>query len=104
MMVLAVIYWLADIVKFQKWGLFFIVFGTNALFSFFLAGVWTRLMLLIKIQQDGNEISLYTWFYEKICVPVAGNMNGSLMFAIIQMLLIWFIALILYKKKILIRL
>lgn len=104
MMVLAIIYWLADVVKFQKWGLFFIVFGTNALFSYFLAGVWTRLILLIKIPGNGNEINLYTWFYEKICVPVAGNMNGSLMFAIIQMLFIWFIALILYKKKVLIRL
>ena len=104
MMVFALIYWLADVVKFQKWGMFFIIFGTNALFSFFLSGIWTRLMSLIKIPQNGNEISLYTWFYEKICVPVGGNMNGSLMFAIIQMLLIWFVALILYKRKILIRL
>jgi len=104
MMVLAIIYWLADVIKFQKWGLFFIIFGTNALFSYFMAGVWTRLMLLIKIQNDGNGISLYTWLYERICVPVAGNMNGSLMFAIIQMLFIWLIALILYKKKVLIRL
>jgi predicted acyltransferase len=61
-------------------------------------------MLLIKIPSGNVEISLYTWFYEKICVPVAGNLNGSLMFAIIQMLFIWCIALILYKKKILIRL
>jgi len=104
MMVLSVIYWLADVVKFQKWGWFFTVFGTNALFSYFLAGIWTRLMLLIKIPAGNGEISLYAWFYEKICVPVAGNLNGSLMFAIIQMLFIWCIALILYKKKILIRL
>lgn len=104
MMVLSVIYWLADVVKFQRWGLFFIVFGTNALFSYFLAGVWTRLMLLIKIPGNGNEINLYTWFYERICVPVAGNLNGSLMFAIIQMLFIWCLSLILYKKKVMIRL
>lgn len=44
------------------------------------------------------------WFYEKICVPVAGNLNGSLMFAIIQMLLIWLVAYILYRKKVMIRL
>jgi len=104
MMVLSVIYWLADVLKFQKWGWFFIVFGTNALFSFFLAGIWTRLMLLIKIPGGNGEISLYSWFYEKICVAVAGNLNGSLMFAIIQMLFIWSIALILYRKKVMIRL
>ena len=100
--VLALIYLVADVLKFQKWGTFFLVFGTNALFSYFLAGIWTRLMLFIKIGE--NKISLYTWFYEKACVPVAGNMNGSLMFALIQVVLIWLIALFLYKKKIMIRL
>jgi len=100
MMALALIYWLADVIKFQKWGMFFIVFGTNALFAFFLSGVWTKTILFIRIPSNGNEISLYTWFYEKICIPVAGNMNGSLMFAIIQMLLIWGLSLILYRKKI----
>ncbi len=36
MAVLSVIYWLADVVKFQNWGVFFVVFGINALFSYFL--------------------------------------------------------------------
>lgn len=99
---LALIYLVADVLKFQMWSTFFLVFGTNALFSYFMAGIWTRLMLFIKIGE--NKISLYTWFYEKACVPVAGNMNGSLMFALIQVMLIWLIALFLYKKKIMIRL
>jgi predicted acyltransferase len=80
------------------------VFGMNALFSYFLAGIWTRLMLFIKIPAGIEKVTLYNWFYEHVCVPVAGNMNGSLMFAVIQVLLIWLIALILYRKKIYIRL
>jgi predicted acyltransferase len=102
--VLGVIYLIADILKFQIWGTFFLIFGTNALFSYFLAGIWTRLLLFIKIPAGDSKIALYTWFYEKVCVPGAGNMNGSLMFAIIQVLLIWIVALILYRKKIMIRL
>lgn len=102
--VLGVIYLIADVLKFQVWGTFFLIFGTNALFSYFLAGIWTRLMLFIKISAGDSKISLYTWFYEKVCVPVAGNMNGSLIFAIIQVLLVWIVALILYRKKIMIRL
>ncbi len=101
---LALIYFIADVAKLQRWGMPFLVFGTNALFSFFLAGVWTRLMLLIKVASGDTKVTLYTWFYEKVCVPVAGNLNGSLMFALIQVLLIWLIALILYRKKIFIRL
>ena len=102
--VLSVIYLIADVWKLQKWGVFFVVFGLNALFAYFLAGIWTRLMLFIKITSGESKITLYTWFYEKVCVPVAGNMNGSLMFALIQMILIWGLALILYRKKIMIRL
>jgi predicted acyltransferase len=104
MCLLSLIYLIADVWKLQRWGSFFMVFGMNALFAYFLAGIWTRLMLLIKISSGGSKITLYTWFYEKVCVPVAGHMNGSLMFAIIQVLLVWGLALILYRKKIMIRL
>ena len=105
MTVLSIIYLLADVLKFRMWGTFFIVFGTNALFTFSLAGIWTKFMLyVIKIPSGNEKVSLYTWFYEKACVPVAGNLNGSLMFALIQVLLLWCVALILYRKKIMIRL
>jgi predicted acyltransferase len=101
---LALIYLLADVLKFQWWGKFFLVFGTNALFSYFLAGVWTRLMLFIKVTSGEEKITLYKWIYEHICVPVAGNLAGSLLFAILQVMLIWLISLVLYRKKIFIRL
>ena len=40
--VFALIYLIADVFKFQVCGDIFIVFGTNALFSFFLAGIWIK--------------------------------------------------------------
>lgn len=105
MIVLALIYLIADVWKLQKWGSFFLVFGTNALFSFFLAGIWTKTMLyLVKIPSGEEKITLYNWIYQKLCVPVAGNMVGSLLFAILQVLIIWVFALFLYRKKIFIRL
>ncbi|MDP4222427.1 MAG: hypothetical protein Q8868_03850 [Bacteroidota bacterium] len=102
--VFSFIYWLTDVIGFRKWGLFFSVFGINALFSFFLSGIWTRILQLIRIPAGESKINLYTWIYERIFVPVAGNMNGSLVFAIVQMMIIWGMALILYRKKVLIRL
>jgi predicted acyltransferase len=95
---------ITDILKFQKWATFFEVLGTNALFAFFIATLWAQLMLYIKIPLEIGKISLYRWFFEKVCAPIAGNMNGSLLFAIIQLMLVWGITLILYKKKIFIRL
>lgn len=100
---LAVVYFLADVLKFQLWGAFFKVFGTNALFSYFLSGIWSRIIIMIKITAGNSKINLYDWFYGKICVPLAGDLNGSLVFAIIQMMIIWIVALILYRKKIMIR-
>ena len=104
MLVLSLIYLVADVFKLQKWGTPFMVFGTNALFAFALSSIWTKTMMYTKIPSGTDKISLYSWIYEKICVPVAGNLNGSLMFAVIQVLLIWGVALVLYRKKILIRL
>ncbi len=102
---LALIFLIADVAGFASWGKFFIVFGSNAFFSFFLAGIWTRTMLyLVKISSNGEEMSLYNWIYYKICVPLAGYMNGSLIFAVLQVLIIWLLAFILYRKKIFIRL
>lgn len=104
MAILAVIYWIADVGRLHKWGGFFTVFGTNALFSYFIAGIWIKLILYLHVHSGKEQVTLYSWIYEKICVPVAGNLNGSLMFAIIQMLLVWVAALLLYRKKIMIRL
>jgi predicted acyltransferase len=101
--VFSLVYLIADVLKFEVIGIFFTVLGSNALFSYFLAGIWIKMLLFIKIHA-GKDISLYSWIYEKICVPVAGNLNGSLIFAVIQMLIIWCAALILYRKRIFIRL
>jgi predicted acyltransferase len=105
MVLLAVIYLLADVLKFQKWGTFFLVFGTNAIFAYTLAGIWTKTMLyIIKIPSGDEHINLYRWLYQEIFVPLAGNMNGSFLFAITQVMIIWFVVLILYRKKIFIKL
>ena len=104
LVVFAFIFYITEVWKLHKWGFFFIVFGTNALFSYFIAGIWTRLLLTVKVMSGTYKISLYSWFYEKICVPVAGNLNGSMMFALIQMILVWMLALLLHRKKIMIRL
>ena len=101
---LALIYLVADVFKFQKWGTFFLVFGTNAIFAYSLAGIWTKTMLNIKLAAGTDKISLYSWIYQKIFAPLAGNMNGSLFFAIFQVVLVWSVVLILYRKKIFIKL
>ncbi len=101
MVIFAIIFLITDILKFKGWGTPFIHFGSNALTAYVLAGIWTKTMILIKF---GSGISLYTWFYSKVCAPIAGDINGSLLFALVQVLIIWLPVYFLYKKKIFIRL
>ena len=103
LIILAVLYLIIDVLGVKWWTGFFRVFGVNALFIYVMAGLWTKTMFLIKIGSSADSINLYSWIYLKICVPVLGNLNGSLLFAIIQVMLMWALGLILYKNKIIIK-
>ena len=101
---LSFFYLVADIFKFQKWGTFLEVLGTNALFAYSISILWVKVLFLIRIQSGVEKVSLYGWFYEKVCAPVAGDLNGSLLFAVIQLIIVWGITLILYRRKVFVRL
>ena len=102
MLVFALIYFLSDVLKFQRWGIFFTILGTNAVFAYTLASAWAKTMEAIALK--GNNLTFYEWLFHKVFAPFAGNMNGSLLFAIAQLLLVWSITFILYRKKIFIKL
>ncbi|MBS1917795.1 MAG: DUF5009 domain-containing protein [Bacteroidetes bacterium] len=89
---------------------FFDVFGKNPLFIFILAGLVPRISGLLRWSngKDTSGKSTYTapleWLYETICKPVSQNLkNGSLLFAIIMVLMFWFFGYLLDRKKIYIR-
>lgn len=92
------------------WTRFFDVFGKNPLFIYALSGLIPKALALIRIpngvRDDGQPayISPWGWFYEKICAKVPGPPeNGSLVFAICIVLLLWAIAYWMDKRKIYIR-
>jgi predicted acyltransferase len=93
------------------WTRFFDVFGKNALFIFVLSGTLPRLLALIRISGDIDEsgnrnyLTPFGWFYENICKPIlpAKPEVGSLIYAISLVLLMWFFAWLLDRKKIYIR-
>lgn len=103
LIILALIYLIVDVLEIKWWTPFFRVFGMNALFIYTMAGLWTKTMFLIKIGTGPESINLYSWIYLKVCVPLFGNLNGSLLFAIIQVLLMWILGYILYRKKVFIK-
>ena len=73
--------------------------GMNPLFAFIMAGIFTK---ALSRMVHGNALS---WFYQHACVPLFGNNElGSLFFALCYVALFTFMAIVLYRKKIFLKL
>ncbi|HEY0894549.1 MAG TPA: DUF5009 domain-containing protein, partial [Cellvibrio sp.] len=97
---LAVFVWLVDIKKFKWLAQPFIVYGSNSIFIYMLAPFWVHAYLFIPVQgESGNFYSaLFTWLAQVFPPSMA-----SLVFALLHVLLFWFISLLLYRNKIFIK-
>jgi predicted acyltransferase len=105
MICLALLLWVVDIKRFTNWNYPFVVFGTNSLFVYIASILWIKVFIyLIKIPtSDGSVVSGYNWIFTQAFAPVAGNLNGSLLFAFTHLGFFWFILFILYRQKIFIK-
>lgn len=105
MVFLAVLLWIIDVKEFKKWATPFIHFGTNPLAIYMFSGIYTSAIIyLVKIPiASGEVLGGYDYLYSQIFVPIAGNMNGSLLFAIVHIIFFWLITYVLYKRKIFIK-
>lgn len=102
--ILSIMIWLIDILGYKKWTFPFVVFGSNSIFIFALSGIWTKILLKIRFELNGDELSGYSYLYQTIFVPMAGAINGSLLFAVFHVFSYWIILLWMHKKKIFIKL
>ncbi len=101
MVILALLFIIVDIWNLRGWTGFFNTFGTNALFTYVLAGMLTKTLLVIKV----GEVSLYNWIFTHVCSPLFQEQKlASLLFPIMLVIVIWSLGYILYRKKIIIRL
>lgn len=97
--ILAILIRVIDINGHKKPFRSFEIFGTNSLFVFAASGLWINIMLWIRV----NDKTLYSYMYTDWFVPLAGNLNGSLLFAIAHVVSWWFILYFMYRKKIFIK-
>ncbi|MDD3079879.1 MAG: DUF5009 domain-containing protein [Paludibacter sp.] len=98
MVLISVIVYLTDILKFQKGSSFFLVAGKNPLFIYLLSELGVTIMFMIHI---GNE-SLFRWIYSNV-FQHTGDYLGAFLFSVWWMLTCWFVGLVLDKKNIYIK-
>ena len=103
--VLALLIYLIELKNHRgRWTRFFDVFGKNALFIYALSGLIPKIFSLIRIPvNNGSSNKSYTslWgsIYENVFAHVPGAPeNGSLLFAISFVLLLWAVAYWMDKK------
>ncbi len=97
-------YWLIDVKGIQKWAYPAIVYGMNAIAVFVLSGLLAKFLAYTKLTgPDGNPISLQNWIYNNIFASWASPINASLLFAIVTVLFWLGMMMILYQKKIFIK-
>ncbi|WP_299669782.1 acyltransferase family protein [uncultured Polaribacter sp.] len=105
MLTLALFIWIIDVKKQHTWSQPFIHFGTNSLFIFVFSGLYVKTMMyLVKMtNEQGETVNGLKYMYQNIFVPIAGKMNGSLLFAITHIIFFWALVYVLYKNKIFIK-
>ena len=101
---LSALCFMIDIKKWKKPLWVFQIFGTNSIFLFVLSGLWTKIILRLRFDFEGQSISGYGYLYKTLFVPIGGDMFGSLLFAIAHLVGFWLVLLWLYRKKIFINL
>lgn len=101
----ALCYWLADGRGWQRWGRPFAIYGMNAIAVYVLSGVLARLLGLIRWPgPDGKPLSLEVRIYEGVFAPLACPANASLLYALANVLVLYGVAWLMYRRKWFIRL
>ena len=106
MVVLALLIWIIDLKGWSRWTSFFVVFGMNPLAIFAFSGLYVKTILrLVHISEsDGKVINGYTWIYQRLFAPLCADQKiTSLLFALAHIVFFWIIGLLLYRKKIFIK-
>lgn len=106
-LLLGLLIWIIDIRGHRRWCRFFEVFGINPLFLFCLGSVLAITLGAIKVPWDGAEsgvISVSGWIYRGVLMPLFSDPTlASLVYALLFITVNWLVGLILYNKKIYIK-
>jgi predicted acyltransferase len=96
---LAGCYWFIDVRGWRGWTRPFVVLGTNAITLFVVSGLVGRLIVTIKVAGPfGKPIAWKTWLYSTYFTPLASPLNASLLFAVVNLALLYLLLWWMYRR------
>ena len=99
LLLLAGCYELIEVRAIRSWSFPFKVMGMNAIFVFVLSGFVVRILYRTNIGSGENAPTTYGWIYETFFASWAGNINGSLLFALASVVFWWSILYFMYRQR-----
>ena len=104
-MIFGLCYWLIDGRGYRRWAKPFSIYGMNAITVYVMSGLLARGMTLIQwTGAGGKPVSLHAWVFDEVFLKLANPINASLLFAIAHVLVLYLVALLMWRKKWFIRL
>jgi predicted acyltransferase len=101
---IATIMWIVDYCNVKWWTKPFVVFGVNPIVAFVGSGVMARLIYTLwHVNYGGKSTALQDAIYQSVFLPWLPERVASLAFAITFVLLWYGILLVLYRKKIILK-
>jgi predicted acyltransferase len=98
--ILAGLYWFIDVHQRRAFLRPLIVLGTNALALFVASGMLVKTLLYFKVPgPDGALTSVNHWLYVKGFEPFASPKNASLLFALANLIVLYVLLEILYRRR-----
>jgi predicted acyltransferase len=97
---LALCYWVVDCRGYRRWAVPFLVFGSNAIATYFLSGLMANAIDMPRL--PGGR-SVKGWIFESVFAPRLSPLNASLAFAICFVLFWVGVMWLFYRKRIFIK-
>lgn len=100
-LLLAACVWLVDIRGWRRLAYPFVVLGTNAITLFVLSGMLAKTLGYVRVaQEDGGASTLKGVIYQGAFVPFASPVNASLAFAVANLVVLYGVLWVMYKRGI----
>jgi predicted acyltransferase len=98
---IATIMWIFDVHGIKRWTNFFVIYGTNPLIAFMGSGLVARLIYSVFfVRYHGERMPLESAIYQSLFASWLTPVNASLAFALCFVALWFGILLVLYRRKI----
>ncbi|WGV27043.1 acyltransferase family protein [Halotia branconii] len=98
LLLLATCYELIEVRLIRRWSKPFEILGLNAIALFVASVLLIKILVRTSIGSGENAPSTYNWIYQNIFASWAGALNGSLIFAILTVLLWLAVGIVMYRQ------